>query len=193
MRIALAAVILGATLPAWAQEEAPATTPTPVPAIAPTPTPTFTPTPTPTPTSTPAPLPTATPSAAPANTTQRPKYESPFEVAYFYKVRWGFQQEFERLYYKNHFPILMAQKKAGRVRDVRVYRPAFHGDGRGDWTFLVVIRWAGWSELGLPSQEEAIARELFRDLETWKREEQRRFQLVEAHWDIPLKPLDPPQ
>lgn len=197
MRIALAAVFLGATLPAWAQEEAPASTPAPVPTIAPTPTPTFTPAPTPTtaPTSPPAPLPAATPSAAPTSATQRfpAKYESPFEVAYFYKVRWGFQQEFERLYYKNHFPILMAQKKAGRVWDVRVYRPAFHGDGRGDWTFLVVIRWAGWSELGVPSQEETIARELFRDFETWKREEQRRFQLVEAHWDIPLKPLDPPQ
>lgn len=184
MRSVLAAVFWMMALAAWAQEEAvPTETPTaePTPTATPSPAPTATPLPTATPTATLTPVPTAR------------GHEDPFEVAYYYKVRWGFQQEFERLYYKNHFPIVMAQKKAGRLRDVRVYRPAFHGDGRADWTFLVVIRWTGWSELGAPSQEEAVARELFRDFEAWRREEQRRFQLVEAHWDVALKPVDPPQ
>jgi len=169
----------------------PTSTPTPLPTS--TPTSTSTPTPTPSPTSTPTRAATPTPRPAATATPSPRPHQEPFDVAYYYRIRWGFEAEFERLYYKNHFPILMAQKKAGRIRDVRVYRPVFHGDGRADWTFLVVIRWSGWNELGLPSQEEATARELFRDFETWRREEQRRFELVEAHWDVGLKPVDPPQ
>jgi len=207
-RIPLVLLLLAAlgVMPAAAQETTTDPDPTPTPAAAatadpgqtpPTAVPTSTPTsqPTSTPTSTPTPTATPTPTPRPAATaTPSPRpHQEPFEVAYYYRIRWGFQAEFERLYYKNHFPILMAQKKAGRIRDVRVYRPVFHGDGRADWTFLVVIRWAGWNELGLPSQEEATARELFRDFETWRREEQRRFELVEAHWDVGLKPVDPPQ
>jgi hypothetical protein len=176
---------------ASAQEtaESPTATATPEPAATPTPTPTASPTPTPTstPTVSPTPAPTPEPTASP-----RP-YEDPYEVAYYYKVRWGFQPEFERLYYKNHFPILMAQKKSGRIRDVRVYRPTFHGDGRADWTFLVIIRWAGFRELGAPSQEEAVARELFRDYDSYRKEEQRRFEMIEAHWDVPLAVVDPPR
>jgi hypothetical protein len=173
----LAALWLCAAGLAWAQEAPPApeTTATPTPAEPPVP----------------VPVPTSTPS--PSSIAGPRGFEEPVEVAYYYKVRWGFQQEFERLYYKNHFPILMAQKKSGRIRDVRVYRPTFHGDGRADWTFLVVIKWAGWSELGLPSQEEAVARQLFADFKAYQKEEQRRFEIVDAHWDVPLKPVDPPQ
>lgn len=108
-------------------------------------------------------------------------------MAYYYKIRWGFQDEFERLYMKNHHPILLAQKERGRIKDVEIFRPAFHGDGRADWTYLVVITWASWEALGEPSQEEQISRRLFPDRETYRREEQRRFELVEAHWDVPLR------
>src|SRR3972149_6214181 len=57
--------------------------------------------------------------------------EEPFPIAYYYKVRWGFQQEFERLFFKYHYPLLVAQKERGRMLGVNVYRPNFHGEGRG--------------------------------------------------------------
>lgn len=116
--------------------------------------------------------------------------DEPRTVAYYYKVRWGFQQEFERLFLKNHLPVLMAQK-GGRLQGVNLYRPTFHGDGRSDWTFLVVITYASWAALGAPSGEEEIARKLFPDQETFRREEQRRFELLEAHWDVPLTSVRP--
>jgi hypothetical protein len=119
--------------------------------------------------------------------------DRPYTVAYYYKVRWGFQQEFERLFLKNHHPVLMAMKEAGRVKDVHMFRPTFHGDGRADWTFLVVITYASWEALGAPSQEEAIAHRLFPDQETFKREEQRRFEILDAHWDVPLVPVAAPR
>ena len=120
--------------------------------------------------------------------------EKPVRVAYYYKVRWGFQQEFERLFLKNHYPLLAAQKNDGtRIKDVRLYRPTFHGDGRQDWTFLVVITFADFAALGAPSNEEAMAKKLFPDQETYKKEEQRRFEILDAHWDVPLTEVEPPK
>jgi len=116
--------------------------------------------------------------------------DKPVQVAYYYKVRWGFQQEFERLFFKNHYPLLKEQKD--RIKDVQVFRPTYHGDGRSDWTFLVVISWASWAAMA-PVDEEALQRRLYPDQETFKKEEQRRFEIVEAHWDVPLTPVTPPK
>ena len=122
-----------------------------------------------------------------------PAEEKPIRVAYYYKVRWGFQQEFERLFLKNHYPLLLAQKKEGtRIKAVNLYRPTFHGEGRADWTFLVVITFASWNAMGAPSSEEALARQLFPDQDAFKKEEQRRFEILDAHWDVPLTEVEAP-
>jgi hypothetical protein len=114
-------------------------------------------------------------------------------VAYYYRVRWGFQQEFERLFFKNHYPVLKEQMgQGGRIKAVSVYRPTFHGEGRADWTFLVVIQFSGWSVLAGQSPDEEIAKRLYPDQETFKREEQRRFEILDAHWDVPLTGVEPP-
>jgi hypothetical protein len=61
--------------------------------------------------------------------------DTPVQVAYYYKVRWGFQQEFERLFLKNHYPVLMEMKQRGRVQDVKLLRPTYPPQGRLD------VRW----------------------------------------------------
>jgi hypothetical protein len=118
--------------------------------------------------------------------------EKPVTAAYYYRVRWGFQQEFERLFFKNHYPVLRDQI-GSRIKAVSVYRPTFHGEGRADWTFLVVITFSSWSALGGPSPDEAIAKRLYPDQDTFKREEQRRFEILDAHWDVPLSEVEPPR
>jgi hypothetical protein len=120
--------------------------------------------------------------------------EKPVRVEYYYKVRWGFQQEFEKLFLKNHYPLLLAQQKqATRIKGVELYRPRYHGDGRADWTFLVVITYSNASALVASSDEEALAKKLFPDQDTFRREEQRRFEILDAHWDVPLAEVDAPQ
>jgi len=121
--------------------------------------------------------------------------DKPVRVAYYYKVRWGFQDEFERLFFKNHYPVLAAQQKEGtRIRGVNVYRPVFHGDGRQDWTFLVVITFANWAALpSPPGAEKALAQKLYPDQDTFAKEEQRRFEILDAHWDVPLAEVEPPK
>jgi hypothetical protein len=118
--------------------------------------------------------------------------EAPQVVAYYYKVRWGFQDEFERLFMKNHYPVLAEDTKAGLIRNVHIFRPTFHGDGRADWTFLVVITYASWRALGT-ERDEAVVKRLFPDQDAFQKEEQRRFELLEAHWDVPLRVVPPPK
>jgi hypothetical protein len=119
--------------------------------------------------------------------------DGPVRAAYYYKVKWGCQDEFERLFFKNHYPVLQAQMgERGRITGVEVMRPTYHGDGRADWTFLVVITFANMNAFVGPNQESAIQKRLYPDQETFKKEEQRRFEILDAHWDVPLVVVAPP-
>lgn len=111
----------------------------------------------------------------------------PVTVAYFYRVRWGHHDEFVELFIRNHWPILRDQLDAGRFLDVQAFMPRFHGDGRADWNLLVTITYRDWAALEEHSDRE-IAERLFPDQERYGAEERRRFELIEAHWDVPLEP-----
>jgi len=75
---------------------------------------------------------------------------------------------------------------AGRFLDVRAATPRFHGDGRADWNFLVTITYRDWAALEAHSEADIAAR-LFPDQARYRAEERRRFELLEAHWDVSLE------
>ncbi len=106
-------------------------------------------------------------------------------VWYFYRVKWGHQGEFQELYKKNHYPIMRAQL-GERLSDFKAYVPMYHGDGRADWTFASVLTFRDAIAMTAPADEDAIARRLFPEMETFHKEERRRFEILDAHWDIPL-------
>jgi hypothetical protein len=108
---------------------------------------------------------------------------------YFYTVRWGAQDEFLDLFQKNHYPVLRAQLK-DRITRIRSYVPTYHGDGRADWTFAVALTFRDTAAMTAPSPEPEIAKKLFPDQELFREEEQRRFELLDAHWDVPLSEID---
>lgn len=109
---------------------------------------------------------------------------------YFYRVKWGFQEEFVDLFQKNHYPVLKAQIKTGRIVAVRTFVPTYHGDGRADWTFAVSITFRDMAAMTGPSDEAEIVKRLYPDQAAFRRDEQRRFELLDAHWDVPLNELD---
>ena len=41
--------------------------------------------------------------------------EPPFVVEYYYKTKWGYADEFIRLFKKNHYPVLKKQMENGRI------------------------------------------------------------------------------
>ena len=112
----------------------------------------------------------------------------PITVAYYYRVKWGYQDEFLELFKRNHYPLLEAQVKSGRLVRVEAFTPRFHGDGRSDWTFLSILVFKNWQAFGDNSAERELIPRLYPDQEKYKREEKRRFELLDAHWDVPLTP-----
>jgi len=109
---------------------------------------------------------------------------------YFYRVKWGFQDEFLDLFQRNHFPVLKEEMRRGRIVQLRTFVPTYHGDGRGDWTFAVSITYKDINAMTGPSGEDEIVKKLFPDQERFRREEQRRFEILDAHWDVPLNDVD---
>ncbi len=110
-------------------------------------------------------------------------------AAYYYKIKWGYQDEFMDLFRRNHYPVLEAQLKSGRLLRVDAYTPRYHGDGHADWNFVTILVFKNWQAFGDRSEEEAVIKRLYPDQERYKKEEQRRFQLLDAHWDVPLVPM----
>lgn len=110
-------------------------------------------------------------------------------VWYFYRVKWGFQEEFVDLFRKNHYPILKEEVKTGRMTAVKTYVPTYHGDGRADWTFAVVITYRDAAAM-MGGGDEGLVRKLYPDQASFLKEEQRRFEILDAHWDVPLNELD---
>jgi len=115
----------------------------------------------------------------------------PVTVQYFYKIRWGFKDEWLELFRRNHWPLLRAGVSSGRMLDVSLHQPRMHGDGRADWDVLVTITYRDWSAIEDHSEAELITH-LFPDRHLHRAEEQRRFELLDAHWDVPLEELDLP-
>src|SRR4029077_13571113 len=91
------------------------------------------------------------------------------------------------LFARNHYPLLKALAQAGKYTRVRTYVPTYHGDGRADWTFAVELV----ETANAPAvDEDALDRKLFPDKAKYEREEKRRFEILAAHWDVPLNVID---
>ena len=131
----------------------------------------------------------ATPAAAQSGTPPtRPaaRAETPYLVEYYYKAKWGFADEFARLFRKNHLPVLKKQIESGRFLEVRAEKPRYHATEDGRWDFRVTIVFRSAAAAADGSGEDEIKKQLFPDHETFQREEQRRFEILLAHWDVPV-------
>ena len=112
----------------------------------------------------------------------------PKTVWFFYTVKWGSQDEFLDLFQRNHYPILKEMEKNGLYLSVKTFVPENHGDGRSDWTFAVELVEPA-KRPASPTEEEIVAK-LYPDRAKLQKEEQRRFELLVAHWDVPLNRID---
>ena|SRR5579883_154948 len=116
----------------------------------------------------------------------------PYTVEYYDKVQWGRQQEFLQLFLKNHYPLLKKQTETGRILSVKIEQPAYHGTEDGRWDYRVTIRFKN-STLATTTNpdEERLIHELWPDQATYKRQEQRRFEILLSHWDLPVTDITP--
>lgn len=116
----------------------------------------------------------------------------PYAVEYYYKVQWGHQQEFLNLFLKNHWPLLKKIQSTGRILSLKIESPAYHTteDGRWDYRVTIVYKDSTVATTSNPD-EETFTKELWPDQETYQREEQRRFEILLSHWDLPVTDITP--
>ena len=118
--------------------------------------------------------------------------DQPYAVEYYYKVQWGHQQEFLQLFLKNHYPLLQKVVESGRAIAVKIEEPANHMTEDSRWDYRVTIRFKNstLATTGNPDEDRLI-KQLWPDQESYKREEQRRFEILLAHWDLPVTDVTP--
>ena len=114
----------------------------------------------------------------------------PFVVEYYYKAQWGHADEFLQLFKKNHYPLLKKQVEMGRMLKVWMDKPRYHTTEDGRWDFRVTIVFKNSTVANEPFDEDALKKQLWPDQATYQKEEQRRFEILLAHWDLPMQAVE---
>lgn len=114
---------------------------------------------------------------------------APITIEYYYRIKWGAAEEFERLYERNHAPILRELQKAGHIVSMKTDRPFTHMAGGARWDLRVTITYrdaAAAMAVDAPFQAiwKAAKARLYPDTSRFDSEEMRRFSLLEEHWDV---------
>ncbi|HUA58716.1 MAG TPA: hypothetical protein VML19_08190 [Verrucomicrobiae bacterium] len=118
--------------------------------------------------------------------------DQPYTMEYYYKVQWGHQQEFLQLFLKNHYPLLQKNVESGRMLSVKIEQPSNHMTEDSRWDFRVTIRFKNSTVATTANPDEArLIKQLWPDQAAYQREEQRRFEILLAHWDLPLTDITP--
>ena len=115
---------------------------------------------------------------------QQSKSESSFTTENYYKVKWGYADEFIALWKANHYPLLKKAIEKGDIISVKAEKPKLHSGEDTRWDFKVTIVFKN-SDKGLDGNlTEPYKKLLYPDLEKLKKDEQHRFELLLAHWDV---------
>src|SRR5256712_6565021 len=129
-------------------------------------------------------------SRAPSQTSAMGNASQPFIVEYYYKAKWGYADEFLRLFLKNHYPVLKKQQEKGNILRIDIVKPRYHATEDGRWDYRVTLVYKNPAAMLAGSLTEADLRQLYPDKAVFEREEQHRFEILIAHCDIPLETVE---
>jgi hypothetical protein len=116
----------------------------------------------------------------------------PYTMEYYYKTLWGRQQEFLQLFLKNHYPLLLKEVEGGRILSVKIETPANHMTEEARWDYRVTLTFRNSTLATTANPDEAaLIKQLWPDEQTFRREEQRRFEILLSHWDLPVTNITP--
>jgi hypothetical protein len=89
--------------------------------------------------------------------------------------------EWWQLFKKNQVSLLERQKQLGYVKEYTIYSPSLHTSEESRWDYRIVIVRAS-ADAPLGQSERKVAKQLFPDQATYKRVENRRWELTANHW-----------
>ena len=117
----------------------------------------------------------------PATAQQQSAY---FTIESYYRVKWGYADEFIKLWKTNHYPLLKKAQEHGDVIGIKAETPRFHSGEETRWDFRVTVTFKNVEKAFDEDLVTPYKKQLFPDLDALGRSEQHRFELLLAHWDI---------
>jgi hypothetical protein len=115
-------------------------------------------------------------------------YPRLYKVEWVYKIRYGFKEEWWKLFQKYQIPILERGKQRGFLLDYEIHKPDLHTSEDSRWDYRIIVT---YPDRDGPYHEGEVTRELYPDPSIMAKDEQRRWEITEQHWDLPIHDVDP--
>lgn len=107
-----------------------------------------------------------------------------FAVEDYYRVKWGFADEFIALWKANHYPLLKKAMEKGDVISITASRPRLHSGEDTRWDFRVIVVFRTAALAFDESLVDPYKKTLYPDQDAFNKAEQHRFELLLSHWDV---------
>jgi len=113
-----------------------------------------------------------------------------FTIENYYKVKWGYADEFISLWKVNHYPLLKKAIDKGDIISVEAEKPKLHSGEDTRFDFKVTIVFKNEKLAFDPNLTKQYEKQLYPDAEKLKKDEQHRFELLIAHWDVMIEKIE---
>ncbi len=107
-----------------------------------------------------------------------------FTVENYYKVKWGYAEEFISLWKKNHYPLLKKAQEKGDIISVTAEKPRYHSGEDTRWDFKVTIVFKNAALAFDENLTTPYKAQLYPDASKLEKDEEHGFELLISHWDI---------
>lgn len=107
-----------------------------------------------------------------------------FTIESYYRVKWGYADEFIRLWKTNHYPLLKKARENGDIISIKAETPRFHSGEDTRWDFRVTVTFRTVEKAFDEDLLVPYKKLLFPDPDALATSEQHRFELLLAHWDV---------
>ena len=128
--------------------------------------------------------------SAPGLKAQTVKNDESFTIENFYKVKWGFADEFINLWKVNHYPLLKRALEKGEIISVEAEKPKLHSGEDTRFDFKVTIVFKNEKLAFDPNLTTQYEKQIYPNTEKLKKDEQHRFELLIAHWDVMIEKIE---
>ena len=113
-----------------------------------------------------------------------------FTIENYYKVKWGYADEFINLWKVNHYPLLKKAIDKGDLISVVAEKPKLHSGEDTRFDFKVTLVFKNEKLAFDPNLTKQYEKQIYPDLEKLKKDEQHRFELLIAHWDVMIERIE---
>jgi len=116
--------------------------------------------------------------------------EESFTVEYYYKIKWGYANDFIDLWKKNHYPLQKKALENGEILNITAEKPIMHSGEDTRWDFKVTVVYKN-AILGIGHEvTDQYKKQLYPNLDKLTKDEKYRFELILAHWDVIIENIE---